>query len=185
VSTTTPDVRLAERADVVARTVISQQAFYRSELCSPNQRQLLETMIGAAIWYFPQSDDLWTGSISVEALTALAESSSPKTVKLTKDHHYPRKVAAAELFAMDWAALADPGAVVLDRYLQAYGQFNYVLPEENKRLVKYQKTHSFVSPDHAYRQAGIELRSLSRPLLKAIQAGERELAILALNGEID
>ena len=180
-----PDVRLAERAEVVARTVISQQAFYRSELCSPNQRQLLETMIGAAIWYFPQSDDLWTGCISIEALRALAESSSPKAAKLTKDHHYPRKVAAAELFAMDWAAVADPGAVVLDRYLQAYGQFNYVLPEENKRLVKYQKTHSFVSPNHSYQQAGIELRSLSRPLLKVIQAGERDLAILALNGGID
>ena len=43
-------VRLQERADVVARTVISQQAFYRSDQCSPNQRQLLETMVGAAIW---------------------------------------------------------------------------------------------------------------------------------------
>jgi hypothetical protein len=185
VSSLKPDVRLAERADVVARTVISQQPFYRSELCSPNQRQLLETMIGAAIWYFPQSDDLWTGCISIEALRALAESSSPKTVKLTKDHHYPRKVAAAELFAMDWSVVADPAAALLERYLHAYGQFNYVLPEENKRLVKFQKTHSFVLPDHAYRQAGIELWSLSRPLLKAIQAGERELAVLALNSEID
>ena len=39
-------VRLQERADVVARTVISQQGFYQSDQCSPNQRQLLETMVG-------------------------------------------------------------------------------------------------------------------------------------------
>ena len=178
------DQRLAERAEVVARTVISQQPFFQSELCSDNQRQLLETMVGAAIWYFPQSDDLWTGAISVEALTALAQSSRPKSVKLTKDHHYPRKVAAAELFAIDWSAVSDPGAEVLRRYLEGYGQFNYVLPEENKRLVKYQKTSHFVSPDQAYSQAGIELRTLSRPLLKAIRSGETELASGVLSGDV-
>ena len=88
-------VRLQERADVVARTVMSQQAFYQSDQCSPNQRQLLETIVGAAIWYFPQSDELWTGMISVDALKAFVGTAGSKAVKLTKDHHYPRKVAAA------------------------------------------------------------------------------------------
>ena len=178
------DQRLAERAEVVARTVISQQPFYQSELCSDNQKQLLETMVGAAIWYFPQSDALWTGAISVEALRALAQSSRPKSIKLTKDHHFPRKVAAAELFAINWSEVRDPGVEVLRRYLEAYGQFNYVLPEENKRLVKYQKTSQFVSPDQAYRQAGIELKALSLPLLKAIRAGEPALASGVLSGDI-
>jgi hypothetical protein len=178
------DQRLAERAEVVARTVMSQQPFFQSELCSDNQRQLLETMVGAAIWYFPQSHDLWTGGISVEALTALAQSRRPKSVKLTKDHHYPRKVAAAELFAIDWSVVSDPGAEVLRRYLEGYGQFNYVLPEENKRLVTYQRTSNFVSPDQAYNQAGIELRTLSRPLLKAICSGETDLVSGVLSGDI-
>lgn len=179
------DLRLSERADVVARTVLSQQAFYQSEQCSPNQRQLLETMVGAAIWYFPQSEDLWTGSISVGALKALATSQKPKAVKLTKDHHYPRKVAAAELFALNWTEVDDPAAEMLQRYLNCYGQFNYVLPEENKRLVKYQKTHTFISPEVAYEQAGIGLKQLSRPLLNAIRAGEHQLASLVLTGDID
>ena len=178
-------LRLLERADVVARTVVSQQPFYRSQQCSSNQKQLLETMVGAAIWYFPGSDILWTGAISVAALKLLAASSLPKTVKLTKEHRYPRKVAAAELFALDWSAIGDPAAEVLNRYLDCYGRFNYVLPEENKRLGKYQKTHSFVSPEHAYTQAGIELRYLSMPLLKEIRAGESELASLVLSGQID
>ena len=178
-------VRLQERADVVARSVMSQQAFYQADQCSPNQRQLLETMVGAAIWYFPQSDELWTGMISVDALKAFVGTAGSKAVKLTKDHHYPRKVAAAELFSLKWATIDDPAEEVLRRYLDCYGQFNLVLPEENKRLVKHQKTQSFVSPADAYAKAGIELKPLSRPLLKAIQAGETELAELVLSGDID
>jgi hypothetical protein len=181
----TADRRLLERSEVVARTVISQQPFYASAACTANQRQLLETMVGAALWYLPQSDDLWTGCLSTGALQALAAAPQPKAVKLTKDHHYPRKVAAAELFAIQWQQLPDPAQEVCSRYLQVYGRFNYVLPEENKRLVKYQKTHAFVSPEQAYQQAGIDLHQLSRPLLKAILAGEHELAELALSGAID
>jgi len=186
VTSTRNDRRLFERSEVVARTVMSQQDFYQSHECTSNQRQLLETMVGAAIWYFPQAvDDLWTGSISRGALTAYAESAQPQTVKLTKDHHYPRKVAASELFALDWSLIVNPAAEVLRRYLTSYGQFNYVLPEENKRLVKYQKTYSFVSPEHSYASAGIELIQLSLPLLKEIQSGDAQLACLVLAGEVD
>ena len=179
------NLRLLERADVVARTVMSQQAFYQSHQCSPNQRQLLETMVGAAIWYFPQNDELWTGMISVDALESFVGRAGSKAVKLTKDHHYPRKVAAAELFSLNWGTINDPAEEVLRRYLNCYGQFNLVLPEENKRLVKHQRTQSFVSPADAYAKAGIELKPLSRHLLKAIQAGETELVELVLSGDID
>ena len=179
------DRRLLERAEVVARTVISQQPFYASAACTANQRQLLETMVGAALWYLPQSEDLWTGFLSSAALQALAAAPEPKAVKLTKDHHYPRKVAAAELFAIDWQQLPDAAHEACSRYLQVYGRFNYVLPEENKRLVKYQKTHSFVSPEMAYQQAGIGLHRLSRPLPKAILAGDQEFAQPALSGAIN
>ena len=164
------NLRLKERADVVARTVLSQQSFYQSDQCTQNQKQLLETMVGAAIWYFPQSDELWTGEISVEALKALAESSQPKKVKL---------------FLLNWSVIEDPAEEVLNRYLSCYGQYNFVLPEENKRLVKYQKTKSFISPEQAYEQADIQLKQLSRPLLRAIQSGETELAALVLSGDID
>lgn len=177
--------KLHERADIVARTVISQQPFYASASCTANQRQLLETMVGAAIWYFPQGEDLWTGAVSVAALTVLGESLQPKKVKLTKDHHYPRKFSAMELFNLDWSAIESPAEEVTSRYLERYGQFNYVLPEENKQLVKYQRSHTFVSPSHAYQEAGIELRTLSKPLLKAILGGERELAGLIIEKKIE
>ena len=54
-----------DKAEVIARTVISQQPFYLSDECNDNHRQLLETMIGAAIWYLPQGMDLWTGDNSI------------------------------------------------------------------------------------------------------------------------
>ena len=54
-------------------------------------------MIGAAIWYLPQGKELWTGDISIDALKNLFESDEPQKITLTKDHHFPRKVAAAEL----------------------------------------------------------------------------------------
>lgn len=50
--------------------------------------------------------------------------------------------------------------------------------------MKYQKTSQFVSPDQAYRQAGIELRTLSMPLFKAIRAGDPDLAAGVLAGDI-
>ena len=60
--------KILDKAEVIARTVMSQQSFYFSEECNNNHRQLLETMIGAAIWYLPQSQELWTGDISIKAL---------------------------------------------------------------------------------------------------------------------
>jgi hypothetical protein len=179
------DSRLLERAEVIARTILSQQQFYNSQDITFNQRQLLETMIGASIWYLPQSGDLWTGAISHEALSCLALSAKPKSVKLTKDHNYPRKVAAAELLALDWSKIENKPQEVADRYLRVYGKFNYVLPEENKKLVKYQKTHNFISSAQSYEDAGIKLHQLSSHILKAILAGDTEIAKMALSDDID
>ena len=131
--------KILDKADVIARTVISQQDFYFSENCNENHKQLLETMIGAAIWYLPQGKELWTGDISIDALKKLFESDKPHKITLTKDHHYPRKVAAAELFKLNWSTFLSPAEEVLQRYQNIYGRYNLVLPEENKRLVKYQK----------------------------------------------
>ena len=60
--------KIQDKAEVIARTVMSQQPFYKSIDCNENHRQLLETMVGAAIWYLPQGKELWTGEISVEAI---------------------------------------------------------------------------------------------------------------------
>ena len=74
--------KILDKAEVIARTVMSQQSFYFSKECNRNHRQLLETMVGAAIWYLPQGKDLWTGNISIDALKKLFESDEPQKVTL-------------------------------------------------------------------------------------------------------
>lgn len=38
-----------------------------------------------------------------------------------------------------------------------YSVFNYVLPTENKRLIKFQKDGCFINAESAYASAGINL----------------------------
>ncbi len=102
-SKVTSEKKKLDKAEVIARTVISQQPFYKSVDCNENHRQLLETMVGAAIWYLPQGKDLWTGEISIDAIKKLSE--THQLGSLTKDHNYPRKVAASELFKVDWSKI--------------------------------------------------------------------------------
>ena len=175
--------KILDKAEVIARTVMSQQSFYMSIDCNENHRQLLETMVGAAIWYLPQGKELWTSEISVEAIKKLSETKLLSS--LTKDHNYPRKVAACELFKVDWSKIAIPHEEVLNRYRTKYGLYNYVLPEENKRLVQYQKGHVFISPEDSYIQAGIPLRNLSHEQLNMIRKGDRQLAELAISNQIN
>ncbi len=176
--------KILNKADVIARTVISQQEFYFSKDCNENHKQLLETMIGAAIWYLPQGKELWTGEISIYALKKLFESHEPHKITLTKDHHYPRKVAAAELFKLDWSTFLSPAEEVLKRYQNIYGRYNLVLPEENKRLVKYQKGIIFTSPEDSYRKAGIYLRNITEEQLTKIKKGDRNLTELIITNNL-
>jgi len=176
--------KILDKAYVIARTVMSQRDFYLSENCNANHEQLLETMIGAAIWYLPQGKELWTGDISLGSLKKLIESHNPQKLKLTKDHHYPRKVAAAELLKLEWSIFLCSAVEVLKRYKNIYGRYNLVLPEENKRLVKYQKEINFISPKDLYLKAGINLRNISEEQLTQIKKGDRNLSSLLISNEI-
>jgi hypothetical protein len=142
--------RLRERCAALAEVIRAIQPFYYAPNTTENQRRLLETMIGAAIWYFPSSNDLWTGQISVEAMKALLSGST-----VCHDHDIPRKVAARELLGLRDTNLS--AATVLELYRTKFGRFNKVTPKENRRLMKYQKAAKFVSSAECYRNAGIQL----------------------------
>tara|TARA_B100000963_G_scaffold265752_1_gene233976 strand:- start:8 stop:562 length:555 start_codon:yes stop_codon:yes gene_type:complete len=173
--------KILDKSEVIPRIVISHQSFYFSDKCNKNHRQILETIVGAAIWYLPQSKERWTGDISIDALKKLFESDNPKKIKLIKDHHFPRKVAAAELFKLDWSTFSSPAEEVLKRYKNIYGRFNFVLPEENKRLVKFQKGSVCTSPEDSYKKAGIYLRNITVEQLKQIKSGDHNLIELISN----
>ena len=145
-----PETKLAERCAVLAEVVRAMKTVYSAPDLTPTQKDLLETMIGAAIWYMPQSNDLWTGKISVEALKARQAGAKP-----CKDHDYPRKLAGRDLLHLDEHDLTGPNLLLL--YKTKYGRFNYVTQTENKRLVQHQKVHRFTSSEEAYKNAGIRL----------------------------
>ena len=146
----TQDQKLVERCNVLARVIVSMKALYADPQSSRTQRDLLETMIGAAIWYLPQPDDLWTHNISVNALKARQAGN-----KVTRDHNYPRKCAARELLGTATEELT--AEFVLHRYRTKYGRFNLVTKDENRRLMKYQKADLFTTPEEAYSKASITL----------------------------
>ena len=163
------EARLIEQCQVLARAIRLLAPLYREASLLPSQRQLIETTVGAAIWYLPQGSDLWTGRISTEALRAHHPSSSDRSPTLTKDHQHPRKVTAARLLSLDWTTVSDPAAELLTRYKQEYGTFNLVLKHENRRLMKYQRDGSFEDPTQAYASAGITLLDIGRDELAYVK----------------
>jgi hypothetical protein len=150
---TTRDRKLSARCHTLATAVRAIKSVYNDNLNQKTQKDFVETMIGAAIWYLPQAGELWTGMISMDALEALR--AGTKATKLTKDHNYPRKCAARELLEMSDEQLTEES--VLHLYKTRYGRFNFVTNEENRRLVKYQKAKMFSTPENAYSMASVTL----------------------------
>lgn len=125
------------------------QPYYR--IADASGRQLIETTIGASIFYLPSNKSrLWSGMIS-ESLRAIDRS------KWCADHMYPRKVSAMKLLTTDWSGIIDPVQYLSDLYYNELGRFHYVTKQENARLKQYQDPQHFVDPVQAYEQCGINL----------------------------
>ncbi|MDA0349820.1 MAG: hypothetical protein O3C43_22360 [Verrucomicrobia bacterium] len=134
------------------------------------QQALLETMIGAAIWYIPKPVDAWTGRISKKALAELHPDSGIMKVRLSEEHVYPRKIAAKRLIQNN--DLTAKGMESIFR--EEYGRLHYITPEENKAAIRFQRSDVFSTPEEVYRQAGIELVSVERTDLRAIKKRDRD-----------
>ena len=105
--------KILDKADVIARTVISQQDFYFSENCNENHKQLLETMIGAAIWCYSVARTC--GQVIYLLMLKKLLNLINLEITLTKDHHYPRKLQQ-QTFKFDWSTFLSPAEEVLQRY---------------------------------------------------------------------
>ena len=135
----------------VVELVRGIQPYYHS--ADASGRQLIETTIGAAIFYLPSSKSrLWSGMIS-ESLRDVDRS------KWCADHMYPRKVSAMKLLGTDWGEIADPPQYLSDLYYNELGRYHYVTKQENARLKQYQDPSRFQDPQQAYRDCGITLVS--------------------------
>ena len=165
--------KLLERCLVLAQLLKSIYPVYKNK--NLNQKNFIETILGAAIWYLPQNEKaLWTGKISKRVIE-IFHPENDTLPQLTKDHEFPRKVAAKELLKISWNKVSKPELKVLNLYNKKYGKFSYVTPLENRMLMKHQRTDSFVSPEISYKKANIKLLRVTYKQLKRIRARDSKV----------
>src|SRR5688572_17164277 len=90
------ETRLKERCEILEKIIDSISNTYKDKNITPDQKTFIETIIGAALWYLPHTHKYWTGRISKDAKEALTLN---RKSNLTKEHQYPRKLAAKELLS--------------------------------------------------------------------------------------
>lgn len=146
---------LKEKAQILSRMIIKTRDDYFSEGVTEKQKGLLETLVGAGIWYLPSSIELYSGMISEAAFNAI--NIDPHGTKLVEEHGYPRKVAGNRVYNEYFDQITYDGEGLMNLYINTFGRFNLVLKEENNKLKPHQKVSTFTSEQAAYQQAGINL----------------------------
>lgn len=146
--------RLNERCEALENLIEIVKEYYSS--VSENQKAFIETIVGAAIFYLPHGNKYWEEKISKTALENIK--TKPNEARLTKDHIFPRKLAAEKLLNEDLGLKKD-GAVLKKLYNDDIGKFIIVTSKENRALISKQKEHGYGNWKKAYKAAGIELVS--------------------------
>lgn len=95
----------------------------------------------------------WSGYKSKELLAQ--EIIDPKTKKCA-EHFYPRQVAGWRIVEhiVRYGSISKKKLIEM---IEVFIQVHYTTSDENTRLVPYQKYGAFISPEHSYKQAGVEL----------------------------
>jgi hypothetical protein len=172
------DEKLVEQCAVVAALIVAMRPVYLS--ASPRQRALLETIIGAAIWYIPKPTGAWTGRISVGALRAFHPESGVAKPRLSEEHVYPRKVAA-RLLLEDQSL---NGSTLANLFREKYGRVHLITSEENKVVQPFQRVGVFTSPDDAYIKARISFVELPVDELRQVKRRDRATIDRHLGGHL-
>lgn len=159
------EIKLNERCEVLAKTIKQISPFYKK--ASKNQRQFLETIIGAAIWYLPKNNrEYWTHRISVNAIKNHLKAKP----KLTEDHAYPRKLAAEKLLKIRTIS----PEIIIRLYKTKFGLFNLITSEENRKLMPFQRKENYKNWHSAYKRVGIKLLKIGIDELNRIKKRDRK-----------
>lgn len=169
------ETKLETQCSILADIVVALRPAYSK--AAPQQRALIETMIGAAIWYVPKSAQAWTGRISSGALKAFHPDSGIKNPKFSEEHVYPRKVAA-RLLLEDQSL---DGARLMALFKEKYGRLHFITSDENKAVQRYQRSDVFTTPEDAYAQAGIVLVEVTEQDLRLVKKRDRDTIKRYLN----
>jgi hypothetical protein len=147
--------------------LISLKELYPDPDVSDDQKKFMETMFGAGIFYLPDSLENWTGKISEECLNQIRLN---KTYTPTKEHEYPRKIAATHL--LNNIDKIESGELdLVDFYLNNCGRYNFVTRSENTKLKKHQKSEVFTNPETSYLEANINLVEITEEDYKNLKKG--------------
>jgi hypothetical protein len=143
--------KLNLRCVSLAEATNALRSSYLSPSISQTQKDFLETIMGAAVWYLPELPGLFTGKMSRKA-RELCEQDSKHWGKLTKEHCYSRKRTGRDLLESKepWTP-----ATIREKYETVWGRYNRVTKKENRDLVPYQKQQ--LCAEDCYKAAGIEL----------------------------
>lgn len=159
--------KLREQCQILADAIISIRPIYLT--AQAGQRALLETMIGAAIWYIPKPPQAWSGFISIGTLKAFHPDSGVLQPKVSEEHIYPRKVAARQLLEDEELS----GARLCILFKEKYGRLHFITSDENKSVQRYQRVDVFTTSEEAYAKAGIHLIQVLEGDLRLIKRRDR------------
>jgi hypothetical protein len=159
---------LEKRTYVLSKVVDCVADLYHNGDLDEGQKGLIETLLGAGIWYLPSGNELFSGKISEAALNKIRLNSD---IELVEEHGFPRKVAGKSFFHEHLDEIKSNANKLYDLYYEKMGRFNLVLKEENNKLRRFQKTSVFKTEEEAYKLAGIilvplEERDFEIPQLK-------------------
>lgn len=115
-----------------------------------DEKNLVARMIGNSIF---DMRVVWSGYESKALIEA--RTSNKKTTKCP-EHFFPRQVAGKRIVEH---IIRFKGISIkkLQEFLDVFCQVHYTTSEENVRLKPYQKTDTFISAEHSYSMANIEL----------------------------
>lgn len=159
------DGNIKEKCEILEKVIIATADAYSQKGVTPNQKALLETMIGAAIFYISNSESLYTGFTSEKAIEAVRNGFP--VGQLTKEHAYPRKIAGKFLLTTGYKNFFDGNNNGLyDLFMNELGRYNCVTKKENEALKPFQKDDTFTDIETSYRKAGITLKKISKEELR-------------------
>jgi hypothetical protein len=148
---------LEQKASVLTNMIISVGEIYHAS-DNENDRNQIETLLGAGIFYLTTSKQLCSGLISINALELLRQDNN---AKLVKEHSFPRKLAANEILNKKLEHIKEDPNLLRDLYINRYGRYNLVTQIENGQLRAYQKLGVFESEIDSYQKAGVVLVNLN------------------------
>lgn len=159
------------RIELLAKFIIATAPIYHDEKTNSRQKALMETIVGAGVFYLPHGTNLYSGYMSKAALHALKKNNK---IKLVKEHPFPRKITG-KLCYTDYLKSIQENLENFEKlYLEKFGRWNYVLKAENNKLIKYSKSDNFIDEKTSYILSGIELVPIDLASIRIIRPQDSE-----------